>query len=90
MMRPDADRCIGFFYVDHEKGIIFRIHSLCRIEPGKPPEFVVNFENHGEGLILHSDEVGRIRFCRTTKQTASRCSKSSDGASITNRKRSRQ
>ncbi|KDE54858.1 hypothetical protein [Methanoculleus sp. MH98A] len=58
LMRPDADRCIGFFYVDHEDGITYRIHSLCRLEPGKPPEIVVNFENHGEGLILHSDEVG--------------------------------
>lgn len=58
LMRPDADRCIGFFYVDHEDGITFRIHSLCRTGAGKPPEIVVNFENHGEGLILHSDEVG--------------------------------
>ena len=58
LMRPDADRCIGFFYVDHEEGITFRIHSLCRTGAGKPPEIVVNFENHGEGLILHSDEVG--------------------------------
>ncbi|KLK88494.1 hypothetical protein SZ63_05635 [Methanoculleus sediminis] len=58
LMRPNADRCIGFFYVDHEDGITFRIHSLCRTGAGKPPEIVVNFENHGEGLILHSDEVG--------------------------------
>lgn len=58
LMRPDADRCIGFFYVDHEEGITFRIHSLCRTGAGKPPEIVVDFENHGEGLILHSDEVG--------------------------------
>jgi len=57
LMRPDADRCVGFFYVDHEERITFRIHSLCRSEPGNPPEIVVNFENHGEGLILHSDEV---------------------------------
>ncbi|WP_067076909.1 hypothetical protein [Methanoculleus horonobensis] len=57
LMRPDADRCIGFFYVDHEEGITFRIHSLCRTGAGKPPEIVVNFENHGEGLILSSDEV---------------------------------
>jgi hypothetical protein len=35
-MHPDTERCIGFFYVDHEEGIIFRSHSLCRIEPGKP------------------------------------------------------
>ena len=58
LMRPNADRCIGFFYVNHEDGITFRIHSLCRTGAGKPPEIVVNFENHGEGLILHSDEVG--------------------------------
>lgn len=57
LMQPDADRCIGFFYVDHEEGITFRIHSLCRTGAGKPPEIVVNFENHGEGLILSSDEV---------------------------------
>ncbi|WP_292364608.1 hypothetical protein [Methanoculleus sp. UBA208] len=57
LMRPDADSCIGFFYVDHEEGITFRIHSLCRTGAGKPPEIVVNFENHGEGLILSSDEV---------------------------------
>ncbi|WP_292518409.1 hypothetical protein [Methanoculleus sp.] len=57
LMRPDAARCIGFFYVDHEEGITFRIHSLCRTEAGRPPEIVVEFENHGEGLILPSDEV---------------------------------
>ena len=57
LMRPNADRCIGFFYVDHEDGITFRIYSLCRTGAGKPPEIVVNFENHGEGLILSSDEV---------------------------------
>ncbi|MDD4567727.1 MAG: hypothetical protein PHU37_07470 [Methanoculleus chikugoensis] len=58
LMRPDAERCIGFFYVDHEDGISFRIHSLCRTGAGKPPETVMDFENHGEGLILHADEVG--------------------------------
>ncbi|MBA7476660.1 hypothetical protein ES707_12053 [subsurface metagenome] len=58
VVHPDADRCIGFFYVDHKEGITFRIHALCRNEPGRPPEIVANFENHGEGLILHSDEVG--------------------------------
>jgi len=58
LMRPDADGCIGFFYVDHEEGITFRIHSLCRTGAGRLPEIVVNFENHGEGLILPSDEVG--------------------------------
>ncbi|WP_214084078.1 hypothetical protein [Methanoculleus sp.] len=58
LMHRTQDRCIGFFYVDNEEGITFRIHSLCRTEPGKLPEIVMNFENHGEGLILHSDEVG--------------------------------
>lgn len=58
LMRPDADGCIGSFYVDHEEGITFRLHSLCRTGAGGPPEIVANFENHGEGLILHSDEVG--------------------------------
>ena len=58
LMHRTQDRCIGFFYVDHEEGITFRIHSLCRTEPGRPPGIVANFENHGEGLILHSDEVG--------------------------------
>lgn len=58
VMHPHADRCIGFFYVDHEEGITFRIHTLCRLETGRPPEIVANFENHGEGLTLHSDEVG--------------------------------
>jgi len=56
-MDPGADGCIGFFYVDHTEGIMFRIHSLCRIEPGKPPEIMVDFENHGESLVLPSDEV---------------------------------
>ncbi len=55
---PDADRCIGFFYVDHEEGVTFRLHSLCRTGAGRLPETVVIFENHGEGLILHSDEMG--------------------------------
>lgn len=58
LMRPGAERCIGFFYVDHEEGITFRIHSLCLTEAGKPLKIVVNFENHGEGLILSADEVG--------------------------------
>ncbi len=58
LVRPDADRCIGFFYVDHEEGVTFRLHSLCRAGAGKLPETLVIFENHGEGLILHSDEVG--------------------------------
>ncbi|MDK2915589.1 MAG: hypothetical protein PWR25_146 [Euryarchaeota archaeon] len=58
LMRPDADGCIGFFYIDHEEGITFRIHSLCRTGAGRLPEIVVEFENHGEGLILPSDEVG--------------------------------
>ena len=58
LMHPDATKCIGFFYVDHEEGITFRIHSLCRTEPGRPPEIIANFENHGEGLILPSEEVG--------------------------------
>jgi hypothetical protein len=58
VMHRTHDRCIGFFYVDHEEGITFRIHTLCRAEPGGPPEIVANFEDHGEGLILHSDEVG--------------------------------
>lgn len=57
LMHRTQDRCIGFFYVDHREGIIFRIHMLCRIEPGKPPEIVANFKNHGEDLILPSDEV---------------------------------
>jgi len=58
LMHRTHDRCIGFFYVDHEEGITFRIHTLCRLKPGGAPEIVANFENHGEGLILHSDEVG--------------------------------
>lgn len=57
-MHPDADRCIGFFYVDHEEGTTFRIHTLCRLKAGRSPEIVANFENHGEGLTLPSDEVG--------------------------------
>jgi len=56
--RPAADRCIGFFYVDHEEGITFRIHMLCRLEQGKPPEIITHFEDHGEGLVLHVDEIG--------------------------------
>jgi hypothetical protein len=58
VMHPAANRCIGFFYVDHEEGITFRIHTLCRLEPGRSPEIIANFEDHGEGLILSSDEVG--------------------------------
>lgn len=58
LMHPDADTCIGFFYVDHKEGITFRIHTLCRSNPGRLPELKANFENHGEGLILHSDELG--------------------------------
>jgi hypothetical protein len=58
LMHRTQDQCIGFFYVGHEEGITFRIHTLCRTGAGRPPEIVVNFENHGEGLILHSDEVG--------------------------------
>lgn len=57
-MHPAANRCIGFFYVDHEEGITFRIHTLCRLEPGRSPEIIANFEDHGEGLILPYDEVG--------------------------------
>lgn len=57
LTHPDADSCIGFFYVDHTEGITFRIHTLCRTRSGKVPEIVVNFEDHGEGLTLHCDEV---------------------------------
>jgi len=56
-MHPAANGCIGFFYVDHEEGITFRLHSLCRTGADKLPEIIGIFENHGEGLILHSDEV---------------------------------
>jgi len=58
LMHRTHDRCIGFFYVDHEEGITFRIHTLCRAESGRPPGIVANFEDHGEGLILSSDEIG--------------------------------
>ena len=54
----DADRCIGIFYVDHEEGVTFRIHHLCRVEAGRLPEITTSFENHGEGFILHSDDMG--------------------------------
>ena len=54
----DTDRCIGIFYVDHEEGVTFRIHHLCRAEPGKLPKITASFENHGEGLILHTDDMG--------------------------------
>ncbi len=55
---PRANGCIGFFYVDHDEGISLRIHSLCRVDPGSPPNMVVNFEDHGEDLVLRYDEVG--------------------------------
>ena len=54
----ERDRCIGIFYVDHEEGVTFRIHHLCRVEPGRLPEITTSFENHGEGFILHSDDMG--------------------------------
>lgn len=44
--------------MDHEEGISLRIHALCRIEPGKPPNIIVNFKDHGEDCILRCEEVG--------------------------------
>lgn len=58
LLHPDSDSCIGYFYVDHEEGIIFRIHSLCRRVPDALPEIIHHFDNHGEGLIIISDDVG--------------------------------
>ena len=49
---------VGIFYVDHEEGVTFRIHHLCRVEAGRLPEITTSFENHGEGFILHSDDMG--------------------------------
>ncbi len=57
-VHPDANGCIGYFYIDHEEGITFRIHALCRRVPGRPTEVLTNFEAHGENLILRYDEVG--------------------------------
>lgn len=62
LSQPDADSCIGYFYVDHDDGIIFRIHSLCRTHPDALPEILHHFENHGEGLILFSECVGPFRL----------------------------
>lgn len=58
LLLPDADSCIGYFYVDHEEGILFRIHSLCRRRPDTLPEIIHHFKDHGEGLIIISDDVG--------------------------------
>ena len=52
----DGNGVIGYFYINHEEGISFRIHALCRIEPGKLPGVVANFEDHGEDCILRYDE----------------------------------
>lgn len=59
---PDGNGVIGYIYVDHEEGFSFRIHALCRIEPGEPPQIVANFEDHGEGCILRYDEFGEYRL----------------------------
>lgn len=57
LLLPDADSCIGYFYVDHEEGILFRIHSLCRRLPDTLPEIIRHFDNHGEGLTVISEDV---------------------------------
>lgn len=57
LLHPDADSCIGYFYVDHEEGINFRIHSLCRRLPDTLPEIIHHFEDHGDGLTVISDDV---------------------------------
>ena len=62
-LSPSAgNSVIGYIYVDHEEGISLRIHTLCRVEPGKPPRIVANFEDHGEGCILRYDEFGVFRL----------------------------
>lgn len=58
----EGNGVIGYIYVDHEEGISLRVHTLCRIEPGKLPQIVVNFEDHGEGCILRYDEFGEYRL----------------------------
>ncbi len=54
-----GNHVIGYIFVDHEEGISFRVHALCRIEPGKLPQIVANFEDHGEDCILRYDEFGK-------------------------------
>lgn len=54
----DVNGGIGYFYVDHHEGISLRIHALCRFQPGTLPEIVINFEDHGEDLLLRYDEIG--------------------------------
>lgn len=54
----DVNGGIGYIYVDHHQGISLRIHALCHIQPGTLPDIVINFEDHGEDLILRYDEIG--------------------------------
>jgi len=53
----NTNGCIGFFYVDHAEGISLRVRALCRIEPGKPPQVVVNSDDVGEDFIFRYGEV---------------------------------
>ena len=58
----DGNGVIGYFYVDHEEGISFRIHALCRVEHGKLPQIVANFADHGEDCVLRYDEFGEFHL----------------------------
>ena len=51
---------IGYHYINHEVGISVRIHGLCRIEPGKIPHIVADFEDLGEICVLFCDESGEL------------------------------
>ncbi|KAF5060514.1 hypothetical protein DSECCO2_324940 [anaerobic digester metagenome] len=62
LVPSEGNGVIGYIYVDHEMGISFRIHALCRIEPGKIPQIVVNFQDHGEDCIIRYDEFGEYRL----------------------------
>jgi uncharacterized protein YegJ (DUF2314 family) len=57
LVHPDANGFVGFFYVDHDEGISLRIYALCRTGPGRLPEILVTFEDHGEDLVLRYDEI---------------------------------
>ncbi|KQC06253.1 MAG: hypothetical protein APR55_05060 [Methanolinea sp. SDB] len=63
----DGNGVIGYFYVDHEEGISFRIHALCRVEPGMLPRIVLDFEDHGEGCVLRFDEFGSYTLLSNDK-----------------------
>lgn len=58
----EGNAVIGYFYVDHEEGISFRIHALCRTATGTLPEIVANFADHGEDCVLRHDQFGKFRL----------------------------